>query len=107
MSESPLQIRVTTSGSQRTYRAKWSTKPKSPFSSFLWGLISLVLGIVFLFFVFWAAVLLFALGAVFVLIGWLRMKWRQRKHSSSEEFEHSFDQEVIEDAVVVEETKDS
>lgn len=103
MSESPLQIRVTESDSQRSYHAEWSTQRKGPLATIVGGIVTLILGISFLYFIFWLAIFLFAVGALMMLVGWVRVKWLQHKFKGSQEFDHTFDQEVIEDAIVVEE----
>lgn len=107
MEPSPIQIQVTENGSQHTYHAEWSTRKRGLLAQIIGGVISLVIGIAVLAFVFWLALFLFVVGGIVVLVGWLRFKWHQRKfHAAAAEFEQDFERAVIEDAVIVEDSED-
>ena len=106
MEQPPIKIHVTDHGSQHTYHAEWSTRKRGLLAQIVGGVISLIIGIAVLAFVFWLALFLFAVGAIVLLAG-IRFKWHQRKfHAAAAEFERDYQSTRIEDAVVVEESED-
>ena len=97
-----IRYRITEPEFMAACNAHWSTQRQSTLSNAIAGATAIVIGLVMLFFVFWLALFLAAVGAILLLITWLRSFLWRRAFREARKYTEDISVVVKDDVVHVE-----